>query len=628
MINWRIFKTLSIITLLLTGIGCQKMPPPNRPPVNTQVRELFADAIVENTHIAKKIELNEDLYSELSPDTTSISPAGIKISEQKFDISAKDVPAQSFFMGLMDGSGYNALIHPKLTGNITLKLDDVTVIDTLRAVKDVYGYDFVVQKNNIQILPAELQTKSFHVNYLDITRDGRSQSSVVSGSLTSNSNNGNGNNNTFGNTNNNTNNNNNNNNNNNSSSSDDIQVVNSQITTTNETNFWHELKTAIQTLLVGKEGRKVAISPMSGLVIVQALPSELRQIEDYIKKAEKSLNRQVILEAKIIEVELESAYQAGINWAVLSNRLLASQTGGGLANSSFFGEDIINTSTRTSSPSFELNPKDMNLKENALATSTFGGIFTLAFNYKNLAGLVELLSSQGNVQVLSSPRVATTNNQKALIKIGSEEYYVTNVSSSTVTGLGGVGQAAASPNIDFEPFFSGIALDVTPQISKDDEIILHIHPTISQVIQQDKTVTLSVPGSNQAQQQVFPLAASSIRESDSIVKAKSGQVVIIGGLMQDKTQDTQTGIPGLQSLPGIGQFFRQTEQRKIKSELVILLRPIVVDHTSAVTELQSTYNRVNEIFDDIKDWEDYQAGKFYKQNSTSSCKTECEIECE
>ncbi len=128
-----------------------------------------------------------------------------------------------------------------------------------------------------------------------------------------------------------------------------------------------------------------------------------------------------------------------------------------------------------------------------------------------------------------------------------------------------------TPSVTLTPFFSGIALDVTPQISQDGWVTLHVHPSVSEVTDQQKTVTIG------QQTQQLPLALSTVRETDSIVRAKSGQVVVIGGLMQDRVDDEQAGTPILSDIPLLGQAFKQTRQRSTKSELVILLRPVVVD---------------------------------------------------
>jgi MSHA biogenesis protein MshL len=185
--------------------------------------------------------------------------------------------------------------------------------------------------------------------------------------------------------------------------------------------------------------------------------------------------------------------------------------------------------------------------------------------------------------VLSSPRVSTLNNQKAVIKAGSDEFFVTDIASNTVTGT----SSATSRNVELTPFFSGIALDVTPQISAGGEVILHIHPTVSDVTDQTKALTVS------GETDSLPLAFSEIRESDSIVKAKSGQIIVIGGLMRNSRRTETFAVPLLGRLPGLGRLFRSERDVENKTELVIMLKPIVVDDDTVWSDMsRATLDRI------------------------------------
>jgi len=177
-----------------------------------------------------------------------------------------------------------------------------------------------------------------------------------------------------------------------------------------------------------------------------------------------------------------------------------------------------------------------------------------------------LLETQGDLQMLSNPRVTATNNQKAVIKVGQDEYFVTNVSSTTVTGT----STTTSPEIDLTPFFSGIALDVTPQIDKYGSVILHVHPSVTETEEQLKVITLD------DQRFELPLAQSNIRESDTVIRAQSGEIVVIGGLMQTTTEDEESKTPILGDVPILGNLFKSISKRQEKKELVILIKPTVV----------------------------------------------------
>jgi MSHA biogenesis protein MshL len=197
-----------------------------------------------------------------------------------------------------------------------------------------------------------------------------------------------------------------------------------------------------------------------------------------------------------------------------------------------------------------------------------GSVFGLALQTTNFAALLAFLETQGSVNVLSSPRVATINNQKAVLKVGQDDFFVTNVSTtSTTSGT----STTISPTITVQPFFSGIALDVTPQIDDNNNIILHVHPQVSRVVEQRKVVDLGTLG-------VFtlPLASSSVNETDTIVRVQDGNIVAIGGLMRQESLSADSQVPGLGDVPGLGVLFQQRNRRITKSEIVILLKPTIV----------------------------------------------------
>ena len=301
------------------------------------------------------------------------------------------------------------------------------------------------------------------------------------------------------------------------------------------------------------------MSPQSGVVVVKAMPPELRSVENYLRATQISVDRQVILEAKIIEVRLSDGYQSGINWAGFNSaRKFAVGGGANTQHVSLPSGDLTTGTTFSGLLGGGLS---------SAAGATTGGVFGLALRTTSFAALLEFLESQGAVSVLSSPRIATLNNQKAVLKVGTDEFFVTNVSTTTTTGT----STTSTPNVTLQPFFSGIALDVTPQIDEYSNITLHIHPSVSEVTSKNREINLGSSGTLN-----LPLASSSISETDSIVRALDGQVIVIGGLMRSSSSDTNSQVPGAGDVPLVGSLFRHNNRNTSKSELVILLKPTVV----------------------------------------------------
>jgi MSHA biogenesis protein MshL len=181
------------------------------------------------------------------------------------------------------------------------------------------------------------------------------------------------------------------------------------------------------------------------------------------------------------------------------------------------------------------------------------------------------------VHVLSSPRITATNNQKAVLKIGTDEFFVTGVSTTTTTNSSGNG--TVSPNVTLQPFFSGVVLDVTPQIDEQGNILMHVHPSVSQVSTVNKGVNLGSAGNLN-----LPLASSTTSEFDSMVRGQNGKVVAIGGLMRQASTSDRSGVPGVGGLPVIGNLFSNRQEVMQKRELVVLIKPTIVESDASWSE--------------------------------------------
>ncbi|MBU0744860.1 MAG: pilus (MSHA type) biogenesis protein MshL [Gammaproteobacteria bacterium] len=490
--------------------------------------------------------LSPEVRNALMPEIIINLPNTPKASmeqEQRFDVVVNNVPAKDFFMGLVKDTKYNMTISPQITGSVTLELKSVTVPKAMDAVRDAYGFEYEKTSYGYQVFPRRLETRVFNVNYIDVDRTGQSQTSVGSGQIT----------NTIQNTLTST---------GVSSTQQAGSTPSGLVNTTSNSKFWDLLRLNLETIVGTQDGRSIVLNPRSGVIIVKAFPNELRSVAQYLDKIQNIVHRQVIIEAKILEVELNAQFQSGINWSVL-----------GLTQG--FNQAQVFDPNST----YEKNNGSSDLK-------LFTGALNLQAHYGSaFKSVVNLLNTQGNVNVLSSPRIATINNQKAVIKVGDDRFFVTNVSSNTDNSST---TSNTTANITLTPFFSGISLDVTPQIDENDNVTIHIHPIISKVTQDDRKFTVN----NQPQN--LPLAASTVRESDSIVRAKNGQVIVIGGLMISSGQSYQSSTPGTEHLPGISGLFKNKNKVASKFELVILLQPRIAETTS------DWQKRLREAADDVK----------------------------
>ncbi|MFQ5515087.1 MAG: pilus (MSHA type) biogenesis protein MshL [Myxococcota bacterium] len=549
-----------VLTMGLLG-GCETLRDPG--PVKEEPGPA-ARALREAAEASREepIVPPEAVRSTLLPPMPGLGP-GPGPEEPRFDVSVHRTPAARFFMSLVEGTPYNMIVHPETKGEISLELKGVTIGQVMEMVRETYGYEYSFEDGTFRVSPPRLQSRIFTLDYLNLRRTGESQTRISSGQV---------------------------------SQGPNGQIVlagaqltgttaapsvsGSRITTESETDLWVEVEHALQSIVSTEGGGSVQISANSGVVIVRAMPAELRQVQRYLSKIETHLQRQVILEAKIIEVTLDDGFRSGINWAYLErpgrdDAILGVQRG---------FERVLGDGSQVpgTGDTGALDPRSASLPDGSLI-STLGGVFTLAIQSDEFSEFIELLETQGDVQVLSSPRVSTLNNQKAVIKVGSDEFFVTDVSTTTVTST----TTTTNPDVTLTPFFSGIALDVTPQIDEDGYITLHVHPSISEV--QDQTKTIAI-GDDTLE---LPLAFSTIRETDSVVRARSGQIVVIGGLMQDTLADRRASIPWVAKIPILGSLFEQNFEEALKKELVILMRPIAVTRDTWREVLKESADRLD-----------------------------------
>lgn len=568
---------ITLLALLFSLIGCQTVPNDA-----VDIKEGLDAAIKETKSFSGPKPLTQipnSVQQELMLNDMNLAKQGM-LAEKRLEVSATEVEAKDFFQAIVRGSRYNVIIHPEVTGQISLSLNNVTLSEALTVVEDVYGYEIIRRGNVVKVFPPGIRTETIALNYLFLKRFGSSSTTINSGGVSENDpNSGNsGNNNS-------SNNNSGGNNSQNGNSGSNNQNSGINLYTENESNFWKELKESLVAFVGTGEGRSVIVSPQAGLVTVRALPQEITAVKRFITATESHLHRQVIIEAKIMEVTLSDDFQQGIKW----NKVL-DQVG---------SAEIVYSTTG-------------NVVGNVIS-NTIGGVNSMAFTKQtsssDFSGVIELLQTQGNVQVLSSPRITATNNQKAVIKVGEDEYFVTEVSSTTTTGT----STTTTPEVELTPFFSGIALDVTPQIGKDGSVILHVHPSVTLTEEQNKTIQIG------SEQLILPLAQSSVRESDTIIRANSGEVVVIGGLIETYNIDMESKTPILGDIPYLGELFKNKSQKSQKRELVIMLKPVVVGQDTWKNQLQDARSLLTKWFpEEVEACELSDDGKL-----TQECQEQC-----
>lgn len=624
------------LTLALTTVGmlaCSTQPQRMSESTRLAIDSSLVPGVPAQTEVQRPPLTAQELAGLLPPLRDTLAPEIRQPAEPRFDLVVSDAPLEQILSAVVTDTGYSMLVRPargpgsEIMGKrLTVSLKDVNVPEAMDALRELIGFDYGINGQRIVVQPPELMNRLFRVNYVVGQRRGVSDIQVVGGASRGASSGGG-----------------------DSSGSGFDSTQASALTSFSKADFWGELEDSLRSMIGcgvarthsgdggsstssggggqftstrsgnsssgnsasghradttfqgeihiaerqrGREecqdGRSVFINPMSGTVQVRALPSELREVGELLQAIQGSVDRQVIIEAKIIDVELNAASQQGINWSAFfqGNHLFSVGADTSLIGSAAEGGGPINASTSLG----DLLGRGM-FSDKASSFSTGLG---MALQLNNFTTLLNFLETQGTVNVLSSPRIATVNNQKAVLKVGSEEPFVTNIRPGE-TGSGFAGATALSvvvpPTLNYQPFFSGIALDVTPQIDAEGNISLHVHTLVNSVSEVAKISTPTSGGT------LVPFATNSIKETDSIIRTRNNQLVVIGGLMTESSGDSRSAVPGAGDAPLFGALFRKKGQRSTKREMVILLRPTVVNNEAQwnddITSTRARIQRLN-----------------------------------
>lgn len=431
--------------------------------------------------------LSSDIENAASPTLPALGPL--------YSFRAHELPIIDALALFARSNQLNIVSGPEITGSATVDFHDLPLEQAMSALLEAHGYYWEHHDHLIQV--RKFKTAGMNVDYIRLVRGGAGQNRAQ---MNSGSSNGGG-------------------------SSETGQI---EVSQQDEIKFWQELEKQIQTLM-SKDGRLV-INMLSGTIQVTDWYQRVDEIEHFLKSVHQALHRQVQIEARIYEVNLNDSYSLGIDWSKIN--FYGSSGNIGIAN---------------------------------IIAAPFGGFIakaattTISFADGSFDGVLEALQEQGEVRVVSQPRVVTMNNQPALIKVATDQPFFTSTVSQGTAGSGNiVTEQARSVTV-------GLVLSVTPQISDDGWIMMDVTPIISRLreIATSPLETATAP-------------VLDIKQSSGLVRLKDGEMIIIGGLIQEESSETERKVPILGDIPFLGRLFTGTYTAKSKSELVIFLSPKIV----------------------------------------------------
>ncbi|MFH1977000.1 MAG: hypothetical protein ABIJ52_15865 [Pseudomonadota bacterium] len=424
--------------------------------------------------------------------------------ERLFSFTLRDEEISQVFFALSRQIPYSIVVDPEVKGKVTMDLKKVTLKEVMDVLTSFLGLEYEIKGGIIRVFMPRMDTRVFTLNYITTTRKGTGTLRAVTGVSGG-------------------------------AGSSEAKGGSTIETGPDTADLWKEIGEGLKNM-VSKEG-KLVINKLANTVLVTDFSINLKRIAEFLEKIEGSVQRQVMIQAKIVEVALSDQFLMGLNWGAIGKMGSLNGTLSGLSFAQYLG--------------------------------TGTGVFQVGVSSQDFTALLDAMAQQGQINILSSPKISTLNNQKAVIKVGRDEVffepiYKQDVNPSTGLPTGTQSLTSVSP----KTITVGIVLDVTPQISPDGYITMNIHPSITELVRIEE---FRVKGEVYATAPVID-----IRETDTVVRASDGQTIIIAGMMQDKKKEIKTKVPFLGDIFILGNLFSRTEEEKQKTELVILLTPTIL----------------------------------------------------
>ncbi|MCP4765362.1 MAG: pilus (MSHA type) biogenesis protein MshL [Gammaproteobacteria bacterium] len=444
---------------------------------------------------------------------------------QTFTVVATDLPASELLFALARDARLNLDVDPSITGRVSINAIDQTLPQILRRVSRQVSLRYYLDGPNLVVELDKPFTRIYRIDYLNMERTTRSNIGIETALA----------------------------------QADQGASGDSSTTVDNEANndFWGSLEANLE-VLANRDGVDSAVvsNRESGTISIRTTAAAHEDIQRFVDQVTKSARQQVLIEATVVEVTLNDEFQGGVDWARVAN-------GDGWS----YGQDLLSSTT-----------------EDLGSLANGGPVVEASYlntnSDRDITAAVKALDTFGEVAVMSSPKIMALNNQTSILKVADNTVYFEIDATSNVSGDSGTVTQTFNTTAKTVPV--GFVMNVTPFITADNEVILNIRPTLTRILR-------FVPDPNpvlKVSEIVSPIPEIQVREMESVMRVASGDTAVIGGLMQDTVDQTDTGVPGLHDAEGFGILFGTKTRAYAKTELVIFLRPRVLNNASLDTNLQ------------------------------------------